>query len=134
MRPGRLQPRRMASDPPSPTVVDPLSLLTSGRVVITVGGTPLVSLRSDERAVDVRLEGARDAGIEISKIVELQEGTPGVVRGAGVLARRLSDLGWTLTLSDAQGALVTMGQGVSRLTAHVKVHPLALRRLLAAFR
>lgn len=124
----------MASDRSSGTVVDPLSLLTSGRVEVTVGGAPLVSLRSDERAVDVRLEGVRGAGIDLSKIVELQEGSPGVVRGAGALARRLSDLGWTLTLSDAQGALVTMGQGVSRLTAHVKVHPLALRRLLAALR
>ena len=124
----------MSSAREPPTLVDPLALLSSGELEITVGGAPFLSLRPNQKEVEVRMEGAIAAGVRISAILEDQADRVGFVRGAGSLAKRLTSLGWTLTLSDQAGPLVTMGRAASRLTGHVSVHPLALRRLLAAIR
>ena len=113
---------------------DALALLRSGKVTVRVGGVPLLSLRPEERELDVDVAGAKDAGLDLSRIVEVEAETPGLVRGVAHLGRHLSDLGWTLNLSDEGERLLSLGRGVPRVTGHVRLSPLHLRKLLDATR
>ena len=113
---------------------DALALLRSGKVTVRVGGVPLLSLRPEERELDVDVAGAKDAGLDLSRIVEVEAETPGLVRGVAHLGRHLSDLGWTLNLSDEGERLRSLGRGVPRVTGHVRLSPLHLRKLLDATR
>ncbi len=116
-----------------PTALDLLSLLTSGEVIVTIGGYPLLSIRSDERALDLEVNGAKEVGLDLSKIVKLEGGT-NIFSGSELIARRLSSLGWKLTLYDKGSRLLTMGRGVSRLTGRITTSPLRLKRLLGTLR
>ena len=111
-----------------------LSLLSSGRVTMSAGGSPFLSLRADERELEVEIAGLRESGIGISEIAERLGGHPGVLGSSVSAAASLSDLGWRLTLYGDGRKILTMGRGVSRLTGHVRVNPLGLVRLLAELR
>ena len=124
----------MGSRSPRLTPVDALSLLTSGELVIRVSESPLLSVRSDERTLDIDVTGAKRAGLRLSRIIEAEGARMGVVREAAALGRRLSDVGWTLTLRDGEERLVSLGRGASSLTGHVRLNPARLGRLLAALR
>lgn len=108
------------------------SLVRSGASTIRVGGAPLLSLRSEEREMDLDVSGAKAAGLTLSRLVETAG--PDLVRGAASLGRRLSELGWTLPVSDGGEWLLALGHGASRVTGHVRLSSLRLRRLLAAIR
>jgi hypothetical protein len=114
------------------TVLDLLSLVSSGKAAITIGGRPLLSVQSDGRLVDVELEGIKEAGVTLSRIIRLEVGDANMLRGSESIARKLSHLGWRLTLYEKGDKVLTMGYGVSRLTGHISANPLKLKRLLDA--
>ncbi len=116
------------------TLLDILGILSAGRVTITVGGYPFLSVRSDERELDLEVNGAKRAGVSLSKVIDLQEGRRNVLNGSEKIAKKLSSLGWKLTLYDKGDGLITMGSGVSRLTGRISANPLRLKRLLEALR
>ena len=111
------------------SLVDLLGLVPSGKATVRVGGRPVISVDADAKTLDVEAEGVADAGLHLTDLVRLQESsglTVGSARAAGVLSR----LGWKLTLYAGGDRILSMGSGVSRLTGHVSVNPLRLRKLL----
>ena len=114
------------------TLLDLLTLFSAGRVTVTVGGYPLLSIRSDEKEVDIDVSGAKKAGLSLSEVVKLEEGSESMLTASERAAKKLSSLRWRLTLYDAGAQILTMGEGVSRLTARVMVNPFRLKRLLEA--
>jgi hypothetical protein len=110
-------------------MLDLLPLLSSGGITISVGGYPLLSIDSKEKLLDFEIVGAREAGLRLSGLIRLEEGDVNVVTGSEAIARKLSRLGWKLNLYDKGGHLIALGSGVSRLTGHVSLNPMNLRRL-----
>ncbi len=112
-----------------------LSLLSSGAITVTVGGFPLLSIDSQQRTLDVEIQGAKEAGLKLSDLMEKQEGREShPLRGAESIARELSRLGWRLTLYNEGSRAAVIGSGVSRLTGHMSVNPLKLKGLLDALK
>jgi hypothetical protein len=114
------------------SLMDILGLISAGRATITVKGYPLLSIHSESRKVDLEVKGAKEAGLDLSKIIRLHEGSGNILSGSESVARRLSTLGWRLTLYDRGSAVLTMGYGVSRLTGQIRTNPLKLLKLLKA--
>ncbi len=124
----------MTSDEEPATLLDALTLLSAGRVTVTVGGYPFLSIRSDEKELDIDVSGAKRAGVKLSEVIKLEEGSESILTASERAAKKLSGISWRLTLYDTGTQILTMGSGVSRLTARVRVNPLRLKRLLEALR
>jgi hypothetical protein len=121
----------MASEKGSETdLIDLLSFLSSGGITVTVGGYPLLTIKSAEKAMEMEVQGVREAGLKLSTMIEQEEQDSNVLRASESLAGKLSKLGWRLTLYDKGNRLLAVGSGISRLTAHVSINPLQLRKLL----
>src|SRR5208283_5873615 len=119
----------MTSDEEPATLLDALTLLSAGRVTVTVGGYPFLSIRSDEKELDIDVSGAKRAGVSLSEVIKLEEGSESILTASERAAKKLSGISWRLTLYDTGTQILTMGSGVSRLTARVRVNPLRLKRL-----
>ena len=117
---------------PGEGVLDVLTLLSSGGITVTVGGCPLLSIDSRGKEVNLEVQGVRKAGLRLSDLMKMEEQDTHLLRGAESLARRLSRLGWRLTLYDTGSRLLSVGSGESSLTGYVGLSPLKLRRLLDA--
>lgn len=115
-------------------LLDLLPLLSSGGLTVSVGGHPMLSINSKEKLLDLEVVGAREAGLKLSGLIRLEEGDVNMLSGSEAVARKLSRLGWKLTLHDDGVHLVTLGSGVSRMTGHVSLNPMNLRRVLDALR
>ena len=114
---------------------DPLNLLSffsSGILTVGVNDLPLLKVDAGTRSVKVEAEGVKECGVSLSNIIELQggKGVRAMLKSSQSTAKELSEKGWRLTLSDNDSALITMGCGVSRLTGHMRVNPLKLRKVL----
>jgi hypothetical protein len=110
-----------------------LSLISSGKADITIGGRPLLAIRSEDKAIEVDIHGMKNAGIQLSDIINLEAGDEKSLPAASLgIAAKLSRLGWRLLLYESGEKVLTMGRGVSRLTGHISANPLKLRKLLAA--
>ena len=116
------------------TLLDLLSLFSAGRVTVTVEGYPFLSIRSDDKQLDIDVSGARKAGVNLSEVIKLEEGSESILTASERAAKKLSSMSWRLTLYDTGTQILTMGSGISRLTARVRVNPLRLKRLLEALR
>ncbi|MDG7018626.1 MAG: hypothetical protein JRN73_09785, partial [Nitrososphaerota archaeon] len=109
----------------------------SGGLSVSVNGAPMVRLDSESRVLSIEADGMRQSGIRLGKMLGLGRGRGGVgallVESEG-MARRLSEMGWTLTLYDKDQRLLSMGNRAPRLTGHVTANPLKLGRLLETLR
>jgi hypothetical protein len=111
-----------------------LALVPAGRATVMVHGRPMISVDADSKTLEVEADGFGEAGLHLSDIVRVQEGSSSILQGSRQVTGVLSSLGWKLTLY-ADGELVlTMGRGVSRLTGHIGLNPLRLKKLLKALR
>ncbi len=102
-----------------------------------MNGIPMARLDSESKLLSIETDGMRQGGIRLGKMLGLKRGRGGVGMLLGEsegMARRLSEMGWTLALYDKDQRLLSMGKGASRLTGHIEANPLKLRRLLAALR
>jgi hypothetical protein len=110
-----------------------LSIFQSGALTVEVNGYPLVKVDAESRSVDVEARGIKECGIKLSKLLEFETGEKGIgsiISATELTARRLSNLGWSLILYDKGSRILRMGSGVSRLTGHMQVNLLKLRKLL----
>lgn len=107
-----------------------LALLPSGRAQITVEGHPLVSVDADAKTVDVETDGLKEAGVRFSGLVREDRGMSNLLRESSKVTGVLFQLGWKVTLCAGGEKMLVMGRGVSRLTGHVSLNPLKLRKLL----
>lgn len=114
------------------SLLDLLVFASAGRATITVRGLPFLSINSDEKTLEVETYGAREAGLSLSGLVKLQEGQVGVLEGSEHAAGELSRIGWKLTLRAEGDRVLSMGNGISRMTGRISVNPLKLRKLREA--
>jgi len=122
-------PKKMSADP-----LDLLSSITSGTLTVGVNGLPFLKVDAESRSVGVEARGVKECGIRLSSIVEIQgggrKGVSAILKGSESAAKGLSEKGWKLVLSDRGSTMLTMGRGVSKVTGHVRVNPLKLRKIL----
>ena len=109
----------------------------SGGLSVSVNGVPMVRLDSGSKLLSIEADGMRQSGIRLGKMLGLGTGRGDVtklLRDSEAMARRLSEMGWTLTLYDKNQRLLSMGNRASRLTGHITANPLTLGRLLETLR
>ena len=110
-----------------------LSMFESGILTVAVNGFPLVKVDAESRSLDLEAQGIKECGIKLSDLIKLEsgeKGIKGIISASESTARRLSDEGWSLILYDKGNKILRMGRGVSRLTGHIQVNLLKLRRIL----
>jgi hypothetical protein len=94
---------------------------------------PILKIDPKSRSISVEAAGIRASGVRLGKML-VGTGEERNIRrfltSSESFAKKLSDIGWTLTLYDGSSALLGMGSDVSGLTGHVKANPLRLRKLL----
>ena len=107
-----------------------LPLFRSGSLSVAANGLPVLSLDCSSRSLDVETRGVEQTGLKISQLVGNRGGVAGLLKDSESIAKKVASEGWTLTLYDKGSRALTMGSRVSRLTGHIRVNPLKLRRLL----
>ena len=107
-----------------------LPLFRSGSLSVAANGFPVLSLDCSSRSLDVETRGVEQTGLKISQLVGNRGGVAGLLKDSESIAKKVASEGWTLTLYDKGSRALTMGSRVSRLTGHIRVNPLKLRRLL----
>jgi len=112
------------------SLVELLGAVPSGRMTVSTGGLPFVTVDADSKTLDVDLEKAKGAGLQVSDILRIEGGRTASVRGSVHVAGALSRLGWKLNLYSGGSRVASLGRGATRLTGHVSVNPLRLKTLL----
>ena len=112
------------------SLVELLGSVPSGRMTVSIGGKPLVTLDAERKTLEVDLEKAKGAGLDISEIIRVEGGRTASIRGSVHVAGALSRLGWRLDLYSRGEKVISLGKGPSRLTGHVSFNPLRLKRVL----
>ena len=107
-----------------------LPLFSSGSLSVAANGFPALSLDCSSRSLDVEMRGVQETGLKLSQLVGHRGGVAGLLKDSESIAKKLASEGWTLTLYDKGSRALTMGSKVSRLTGHIRVNPLKLRKLL----
>ena len=112
------------------SLVELLETVPAGKMTVSAGGLPFVTVDADNKTLDVDLEKAKGAGLDVSEIIRIEGGRTTTIRGSLSLGGALSRLGWKLNLYSDGDRIISLGRGASRLTGHVSVNPLRLKRLL----
>lgn len=115
-----------------PAFLDSLESLSRGTITVSVSGYPVVSIDAGRKEVEVEVKGVREVGLSLRTFTRSGQGRGSALRTSESMAKGLSSLGWKLTLYEGGDELVRMGRGVSRLTGHISVNPIRLRRLIDA--
>ena len=108
-----------------------LPAFVSGHLNVIVNGFPAVAIDCESKTVEIESSGVKQTGSSLEKLGTTQGGIIGLIKESESTARKLAEDGWTLVVYDKGVKALTMGKGVSRLTGHVHVNPLKLRRLLS---
>jgi hypothetical protein len=114
------------------SLIELLGRIPSGKATVSVGGHPVLSIDADSKTLEVEANGVADAGLRISDLFKLQEGRAAMIEAPVHITGALSRLGWKLTLYAGGDRVLSMGSGVSRLTGHVSMNPLKLKKILKA--
>jgi hypothetical protein len=115
-----------------PELLSILELIPSGRITVNVGDCHFLRIDSDAKTVEIDTDGARVAGLRLSALLRMREGSGNFLQGSEHILGLLASLGWNVTIFVAGDKVLTMGSGVSRLTGYVSVNPLRLRKLISA--
>ncbi len=110
-----------------------LPIFNSGKFSVIANGFPALSLDYGSRSLDLEARGMEESGFKFSQLVGDQGGVAGLLKDSEAIAKKLAREGWTLTLYDGGSKALTIGSKVSRLTGHIRVNPLKLRKLLREF-
>ena len=108
-----------------------LLAFVSGHMNVMVNGFPAVAIDCDSKTLEIESSGVKQTGLSLEKLGTPQGGMIELIKESELTARKLAEDGWTLVVYDKGAKALTMGKGVSRLTGHVHVNMLKLRRLLS---
>jgi hypothetical protein len=113
------------------TLVDFLSIFKSGGMTLSVNGTPSVVVDVDSKSLNLEAKGVKKSGLKLLNVTqEKGRGVLGLLKTSQSTAKKLSEMGWKVTIYDGRNVVLSMGSGVSRLTGHIYVNPLKLRTIL----
>ncbi|MDG6941379.1 MAG: hypothetical protein JRN34_00425 [Nitrososphaerota archaeon] len=110
-------------------IVGLLALTLSGRMTVSLGEGPMITIDADSRVIDLEASGIEEAGIHLSDFIRLRQGPRGAFEESVQMIGTLSRLGWKLNLYAHGDRVLSAGSGVSRLTGRINVNPLELRKL-----
>lgn len=113
------------------TIVDFLSMFTSGSFALSVNGVPTLVVDAESKAVNLEAKGVKKSGFKLLNIVkENGAGVIEILKTSESTAKKLSETGWKVTVYDENKVVLSMGSAVSRLTGYIHVNPLKLRTIL----
>ncbi len=113
------------------TIVDFLSIFTSGSFTLSVNGIPTLAVDAESKELNLEAKGVKKSGLKLLNIIkENREGFTGLLKTSESTAKKLSETGWKVTVYDGTNVVLTMGSGVSRLTGYIHVNPLKFRTIL----
>ena len=113
------------------TLVNLLSMFKSGGMTVSVNGTPSVVLDIDSKSLNLEAKGVKKSGLKLLNVTqEKGRGVLGLLKTSQSTAKKLSEMGWKVTLYDGRNVVLSMGSGTSRFTGNIYVNPLKLRRIL----
>lgn len=113
------------------TIVDFLSIFTSGSFALSVNGVPTLAVDAESKALNLEAKGVKKSGFKLLNIVkENGAGVIGILKTSESTAKKLSETGWKVTVYDGSNVVLSMGSGVSRLTGYIHVNPLKFRTIL----
>jgi hypothetical protein len=110
-----------------------LPIFSSGKFSVAVNGFPALSLDYGSKSLELEARGMEENGFKLSQFVGRQGGVAGLLKDSEAIAKKLAREDWTLTIYDGGSKALTIGSKVSRLTGHIRVNPLKLRKLLRWF-
>jgi hypothetical protein len=100
-------------------------------MTVSVNGTPSVVLDIDSKSLNLEAKGVKKSGLKLLNVTqEKGRGVLGLLKTSQSTAKKLSEMGWKVTLYDGRNVVLSMGSGASRLTGNIYVNPLKLRRIL----
>lgn len=108
--------------------LDLIEQLSGGKVSIRWDGVPWVEIDADHRNLEVDVTPVKDLTKDLPRL--LLSGGLGEMRQGLAVPRRLSELGWRVTLKVGKRPLAQLGRGSSSLTGNVRVEPRGLPALL----
>jgi len=110
-----------------------LSFIESGSLIISSTGTPLLSIDPASRELGVELTGVSKLDSGLPKLLGGKYGLSfGEMRAVEQLAKQLHSMKWKLSIYHKGSRVATIGYGVSRLTGHISVNPLNLKKIMDA--
>jgi hypothetical protein len=118
---------------PGSDLIQFLSFFESGTLSIRLNGFSLFKVDAESRIVEVEASEMKEYGLRLTKLTEVQTGQKGwrsMLKGTMSIAKELHNRGWMFKLYDGKECIVTMGQGVSRLSGYIGLNPLKIRRIL----
>jgi hypothetical protein len=110
-----------------------LPVFSSGKFRVTANGFPALSIDCESRSLELEARGMEESGLKLSQLVGHRGGVAKLLKDSQVIAKKLAREGWTITFYDRGSKALTVGSKVSRLTGHIRVNPLKLRKLLKEF-
>ncbi len=113
-------------------LIELLDVVKGGSVTLTVNGRPMISLDKNSKSFDIEVLGLKESSLKISGLLKAQKRGQKIIISSD-LARRFLDNGWSFTLYHSGEKILTMSQGISRLTGHIRFNPINLKKILEAF-
>lgn len=118
----------MAQSPPAPMGLALIEQISGGQLSIDWDGVPWVEMDADRRNLEVDLAPVKALAKELPRL--LLSGGFREMRHGLRIPRRLSELGWTVTLRVGKRPVAWLGRGASALTGNIRVELGALPALL----
>lgn len=107
---------------------DLIEQISGGQLSIDWDGVPWIEIDADQRDLEVDITPVKNLTKELPRL--LLSGGVGEMRQGLSIPRRLSELGWRVTLKVGKRPLARLGRGASALTGNVRVELGALPALL----
>ncbi len=106
-----------------------LSMISDGRVTISIDGNPVMSLDRNSKSLEIELSGFEKTNLKLSNLFEAK-----IIKGkrfllASHLVRKFTKNGWMFSLYDKGERLLTTSVP-SKVGLHLLFNPLKLRRIL----
>lgn len=101
--------------------------------MVSANTLPMLKIDPKSRSLSIEAAGIRESGLRLREMLVGSGEERSILKlltSAENMAKKLSEIGWTLTLYDGGHGLFSMGSGASRLTGHISANPLKLRELL----
>ena len=118
----------MARSPPAPMGLALIEQISGGQLSIDWDGIPWIEMDADRRNLEVDLAPVKTLAKELPRL--LLSGGFREMRHGLRIPRRLSELGWTVTLRVGKRPIAWLGRGASALTGNIRVELGALPALL----
>jgi hypothetical protein len=113
-------------------VVDMLSIFSKGTLKVGVNGGSFLKVDVDSQTIDIEAKGLKESGIQVSTLVRTNNdgGIRKLLRSSRSMAKKFSEKGWRVALSDRGSSVMRLGRGVSKVSGYITINPMKIRTIL----